>query len=440
MFRPNDGETWRRYANRLIEGFFPERQIIVRTDGQLRYFRLGRNIQLSFVGFLILVAGWTGFSTINVFFHEAIIAEKNNQVAFARLAYRGLLTEVANYQKKFAHIMGELHDSHATMLGLVERNVSLRHNLKTVETQLKSTEQERRVVVGAREQLKRQLAGIETEMSKMATHNFEMKDDLSKYEADLHKTLNERNRLLVESGRMRDSVKRLESRLASLQTAQSDAVRRLNEQALTSIESYESVIRMTGLPIRSLVKLNQGEEVGMGGPFIEADPDDGLPAAELGAELNSLGSKLDRIDILQSVISKVPLSAPLNSYYVSSPFGKRRDPLNKRWAMHYGLDMAGPRKTEVYSTAPGMVTYSGWRGNYGRFIEIDHGSGIKTHYAHLNKILVKQGRKVKFRDKIGLLGSSGRSTGPHLHYEVVFQGKPLNPMKFIEAGRHVFQD
>ena len=146
-----------------------------------------------------------------MFFHEAIIAEKNNQVAFARLAYRGLLTEVANYQKKFAHIMGELHDSHATMLGLVERNVSLRHNLKTVETQLKSTEQERRVVVGAREQLKRQLAGIETEMSKMATHNFELKDDLSKYEADLHKTLNERNRLLVESGRMRDSVKRLKA-------------------------------------------------------------------------------------------------------------------------------------------------------------------------------------------------------------------------------------
>jgi len=96
-------------------------------------------------------------------------------------------------------------------------------------------------------------------------------------------------------------------------------------------------------------------------------------------------------------------------------------------------------RSPIYAPAPGIVKQAGNKGRYGRFIEIDHGSGIFTRYGHLNKIYVKRGQKIDFRHKIGQLGSSGRSTGPHLHYEVVFNGKPRNPMLFIKAGRHVFQ-
>ncbi len=87
-----------------------------------------------------------------------------------------------------------------------------------------------------------------------------------------------------------------------------------------------------------------------------------------------------------------------------------------------------------------MVTSVGWKGKYGKVIEIDHGAGLKTRYGHLHKILVEKGRHLKFRDKIGLLGSTGRSTGAHVHYEILFKGKAKNPMKFIKAGRHVFQE
>lgn len=439
MLRPTDGESWGEYLNRLIDQFFPERQIVLRTEGHVRYFCLGKNLQLAIVAGLIVAGSWSGYSTVNVFFNEAILAEKNTQVASARLAYRSLLTEVAEYQNKFGQITKDLEESHAMMLGLVEQNASLQQNLKTVETRLKSTEQERETVSSAREILKDQLGSIESRMHEMASHNFELRDDLTKYEADLQKTLSERNRLVVESNQMRDSIKRLETRLSNLQNGQTDAVQRLGDQALNTIESYESVVEMTGLPVETLIDLNQGKDVGMGGPFVEAVPDN-LPAAGLRAELTSLNSKLDRVDALQTVVAKVPLAAPLDSFYVTSSFGKRRDPMNKRWAMHYGLDMGGAMKSPVYSTAPGIVTYAGWKGNYGRYIEIDHGSGIKTRYGHLHKILVKKGDKVKFRDRVGLLGSSGRSTGAHLHYEVVFQGKPHNPMKFIKAGRYVFQE
>ena len=90
-------------------------------------------------------------------------------------------------------------------------------------------------------------------------------------------------------------------------------------------------------------------------------------------------------------------------------------------------------------TAPGVVTFSGWKGNYGRLVEVDHGAGIKTRYGHLAKSLVKKGQKVGFRDKIGLVGNSGRSTGAHLHYEVLFKNRPRNPTHFIKAGKYVFQ-
>ncbi|MDA0241652.1 MAG: M23 family metallopeptidase, partial [Proteobacteria bacterium] len=104
-----------------------------------------------------------------------------------------------------------------------------------------------------------------------------------------------------------------------------------------------------------------------------------------------------------------------------------------------GLDLGAPMRSMIYAPAPGVVTKAGWKGRYGRVIEITHGSGFKTRYAHLHKILVKPGDKVDYRTKIGLVGNSGRSTGAHLHYEVVHNGKALNPWMFIKAGRYVYK-
>ena len=101
--------------------------------------------------------------------------------------------------------------------------------------------------------------------------------------------------------------------------------------------------------------------------------------------------------------------------------------------MHYGLDLVGAIGTRVYVTAPGTVVKAGFKGKFGKFIEVDHGLGFKTRYGHLNKILVKRGQKVNYRQKIALLGNTGRSTGPHLHYEVLHNSKSRNPWRFIKA-------
>ena len=124
---------------------------------------------------------------------------------------------------------------------------------------------------------------------------------------------------------------------------------------------------------------------------------------------------------------------------MTSRFGVRRDPINGRNANHHGIDFAAGWASPIVSTATGKVKFAGTRSGFGRVVEIDHGNGFVTRYAHLNRFVVKRGQKVKLHQKIGELGNSGRSTGPHIHYEIIYKGRPVNPQRFIEAGRYVVE-
>ena len=132
----------------------------------------------------------------------------------------------------------------------------------------------------------------------------------------------------------------------------------------------------------------------------------------------------------------IPLAAPLDYYWVSSNYGKRKDPINGRNALHYGIDLIAQTSTKIMATTSGIVTFSGKRSKYGKMVEIDHGYGIKTRYGHLHKITKKKGEVVAFREEIGKLGSSGRATGPHLHYEILKGGRQINPLRLkLPTGR-----
>ncbi|MBL8630047.1 MAG: M23 family metallopeptidase [Rhodospirillaceae bacterium] len=124
---------------------------------------------------------------------------------------------------------------------------------------------------------------------------------------------------------------------------------------------------------------------------------------------------------------------------MNSGFGVRRDPFTGGYAQHLGLDMGAEFKSSVMATGEGKVIYAGWEGRYGRMVEIDHGMGLTTRYAHLARVLVKEGDKVQRGGVIGQLGCSGRCSGPHVHYEVLHNGKAINPLKFLKAGSDVFK-
>jgi murein DD-endopeptidase MepM/ murein hydrolase activator NlpD len=127
----------------------------------------------------------------------------------------------------------------------------------------------------------------------------------------------------------------------------------------------------------------------------------------------------------------VPGGRPVESGYISSLYGQRTDPFDGDQAFHAGLDFAGAVGTQVLAVADGIVSHAGPDGGYGRLIEITHGNGYVTRYAHNAKLLVQPGQTLKRGDPIALMGSTGRSTGTHLHFEVLRDGRPVNPLSFV---------
>jgi murein DD-endopeptidase MepM/ murein hydrolase activator NlpD len=181
------------------------------------------------------------------------------------------------------------------------------------------------------------------------------------------------------------------------------------------MRTIETALAGTGFRVDTLIR--RGSQ---GGPFIPAGP--------------PVHPDMQRWDRLRRALLVLPLAAPLDSYEVSSGFGLRKDPLNRRRAMHTGMDLLAPLRSQVMTTAPGRVVFAGRKGGYGRMVEIDHGLGVHTRYGHLSAIHVHAGQHLAAGQRLGLLGSTGRSTGPHLHYEVIVDGKPRNPQPFLKAG------
>ena len=176
--------------------------------------------------------------------------------------------------------------------------------------------------------------------------------------------------------------------------------------------------------------------MGQGGPFVPYHPDM-RPTEDADTLEEEIEVNISRWAQLRDLVSTLPLIAPIEKGFTSSRFGRRKDPITKRWAMHKGLDLGGRYKTPVRSTAPGTVVFAARRAYYGRTIDVQHENGLMTRYAHLYRIKVKRGQKVGLGETIGLLGSSGRSTGPHVHYEIRHLGKALNPRKFLRATKNV---
>jgi murein DD-endopeptidase MepM/ murein hydrolase activator NlpD len=145
----------------------------------------------------------------------------------------------------------------------------------------------------------------------------------------------------------------------------------------------------------------------------------------------SLGELLEYFHDAALLLSNTPSVKPVDGGYLTSSFGKRRDPMHGQWKVHKGLDIGGRIGLQILAPADGVVVSAGPRGGYGNTIVIDHGYGMQTHYAHLSRFKCRRGDRVHRGDVIAEMGNSGRSTGPHLHYEVRRHGQPLNPTNFV---------
>lgn len=231
--------------------------------------------------------------------------------------------------------------------------------------------------------------------------------------------------------------------LLTLQTAL-DKVESRQTAALNVVEEgYESrARRMRGVIADLGLDMAQLEAAvpkgGVGGPFVPLKPP--TDAGTFERQLYRINLSRAQVDKLTRTLSLVPYRKPvIGNVEFSSGFGVRSDPFLGRPAMHTGLDFRASTGDPVRATANGKVVNAGWAGGYGRMIEIDHGNGLSTRYGHLSEIGVKVGETVKIGQIIGAVGSTGRSTGPHLHYETRIDGDAVDPQKFLRAGVRLTQ-
>jgi murein DD-endopeptidase MepM/ murein hydrolase activator NlpD len=224
---------------------------------------------------------------------------------------------------------------------------------------------------------------------------------------------------------------RLQASLDQVETRQVAALNSLEDGMESRVRRMRGVVSDLGLDMAHLEAAVP--RVGMGGPYVPVKL--AVDASPFDRQLYQINITRAQVDRLNRTLAQVPYRKPvIGEVEFTSGFGIRNDPFLGRPAMHTGLDFRASMGDPVRATANGKVSSAGWAGGYGRMVEIDHGNGLATRYGHLSEIGVKVGDQIKIGQVIGAVGSTGRSTGPHLHYETRIEGEAVDPQKFLRAG------
>lgn len=212
--------------------------------------------------------------------------------------------------------------------------------------------------------------------------------------------------------------------LKSIEREQIEKMQGLAVDAFETASEIDEIIKSAGLPRPAI-----GDSA-VGGPFVRPNDPNAFEAT-----LDDLDQALGRLDTVRRHARKMPIGIPAPGREITSRYGNRRDPFLGRLAFHGGIDFRTPTGTPIIATGSGVVVHAGRNGGYGKMVEIDHGNGITTRYAHLSAVEVRKGDHVAIGVRIGKSGSTGRSTGPHLHYEVRRNGNAVDPMRFLKAAK-----
>ena len=373
---------------RRVDRWFPPRQILIRGPGQTVALTLSQRLQLAITAVLCLgVLGFVGATMTAAWTRDA--AER-----MAR----------------------EMDDLRGNAQQEAERAAEDRALLRRLGQEL-SRELARRDDPASNGQT---LAERQEAVSRL----------LAEREAAIEHALAERGRVAAERDR---AIAERDAAMA----ANRDTVARIDQQTRKAIADVEKIINSTGLDPNRLMKMPAKEDrnAPRGGPFV---PYGKTPAPGTDPKrVATVVSGLDRLVRLGDVLEHLPLSSPVARVELSSPFGYRLDPDSGRAAMHEGVDLRGSSGEPVRATAAGVVLSAGWSGDYGQMVELDHGFGLISRYAHLRKILVKPGDEIAPHRIVGLMGASGRANGVHLHYEVSVNGRVHDPLNFLKADRYV---
>ena len=479
MFQCDDKQTiWSRLGAFLKQSqaslcaTFPERQILIRTDGRVRFFVFGPMHQIIMTGFGLLLVAWVAYTSINVIVQDRVITTEHRHLRQVQMLYDARNAAIDDFEVQ-----------QNAMAAIIERNEKVESALRfgaghpggnsaraaaadaldrEAEDSTGSVNDLGELIVG-KKPLGRggyansapSPAGRTEPQAKGAVGPARRSDAAQlgavqpRHESFLHNMVNRFaeffRRESAVAGTADDPILlQLESQqiwLGALKEKQLALLRKLGQRLETDTTRFRQALQNIGFtPEMLAARANATAEgpSGRGGPLLS------MPAAladngdsEYLAQLASAADSLETLTRMNAVPWMRPIDA---DYGTASGFGVRRDPFTKELAFHSGLDLSGPWGSPVRATAPGIVIYAGRKGAYGNTVEIDHGYGIRTRYGHLRSTLVQTGAKVERGTPVGLLGSTGRSTGPHVHYEVWYGTSARDPQKFIKAGQSLLHE
>ena len=447
---------------------YVERQIYIRSHGHVQFISLSPLTQTCFATIAFAFFGWIAFASVNVVFKEQIIASKDRRyvkmqgayeerMAQLQSAYDELNGQLVITEERFLATTMQLEDKHRQLAALMSQRQTASSQLDTMRRRYAATaggkpagERGNKVLMRVERQQSEgpDLADTTTGPRRLAGTDRFIIDSAENVGGTVDLAglaeLTALAGLAGGDGAQNGTVAQIDTRLAQIDRAQQTLINNIEEVTDRRVRELKSIIGMTKV-IDPETLIERREKAGgeaQGGPFISLADHEALAGGDgdngFNKQLYRVSQNLRTMANLEESIAKMPLAEPLVNYRKTSSYGSRRDPFNGRMAFHSGEDLAAPYGERVYAPGAGTVTFAGWRGGYGRIVEIDHGNGFRTRYGHLGRMDVKTGQKVAFREIIGRVGSSGRSSGPHLHYEVWFDGIVRNPSKFIEAGHYVF--
>lgn len=427
-----------------LERRFPEKRLFLRSDAETRFIRLKPETQLViWTGGTLLVA-WTIIATAILLMDSIGAGNFRAQAQRDQMVYEDRLNalseerdmraeEAAAAQARFSSALEQISAMQSELLASEDRRRELETGIEVIQATLRRTMQDRQALESELEEITLAIESGEGAVPGVVGDS-ELTSTVDILADALSKTAAERDQIEADAQEALQTAADMQLELRLLQDRNDEIFRQLEEAMLVSVEPLDNMFRAAGMdPDRLIDQVRRGYS-GQGGPLMPIqfstrgeEPDaDTLRANEI------LGA-MDRINLYRIAAEQLPFDIPVRSNYrFTSGFGQR-------WGrLHAGTDMAGPVGTPVYATADGVVVHAAWSSGYGRLIKIRHEFGIETRYAHLNAIRVEEGQRVSRGDRIGDMGNSGRSTGPHLHYEVRVDGEPVNPMIYIRAGRDVF--
>jgi murein DD-endopeptidase MepM/ murein hydrolase activator NlpD len=381
----------RRFARLALwlEELFPERHLYLRSGGEMRGFVLSTERQLLMAGGIAAAALWMGVTTAATFVSFLTPSKGDQEVARTEARYERW---IADRDARLSSAVAQINASGGSFQDLAT-TVEKRHAaLALVLTDLKGAP-------GAAQAL---LPALSVASPTQATPA---------------------------------------QRIQSVEQDQDRLIDAAETFAKNRADRLKLAFRLAGLDPAAYT----GASDGLGGPLIEGNDPRALAAVldvdeDFAGRLQHAVSDLSDMQALSSSEAAIPLAHPTGpDVRETSGFGARSDPFSGEPAYHPGQDFAGVYGSPIFVTAPGVVSFAGVRNGYGNTVEVDHGHGFKTRYGHLSAISVIVGQNVAVGQRIGAMGSTGRSTGTHLHYEVWVNGRPQNPLRFVKAGDYVQQ-